>query len=174
MKISNVLIAAAAIATLATGPLFAADLVDDATLTSKVKTALIANPVTKAHQIDVESKAGTVQLNGFVDSEANRSEATKVAKAVEGVAKVENNLEVRGNARSAGVTVDDAAITSKVKTALLADSATKGTSINVETREGVVQLNGFAESDHEKQSAEKLAASVDGVRIVHNNLTVKK
>lgn len=174
MKISKLLIAATAFSTLAAGPLFAADLVDDATLTTKVKSALIANPVTKAHQIDVESKSGTVQLNGFVDSDAGRSEATKVAKGVEGVAKVENNLEIKSTTRTAGVTIDDAAITTQVKTALLADTATKGLSINVETREGVVQLNGFAESDLEKQSAEKLATSVSGVRVVHNNLTVKK
>lgn len=142
-------------------------------LTAKVKTALIENPVTKAHQIDVDSKGGTVQLNGFVDSAASRTEATNVAKGVKGVAKVENNLEVRTTDRTVGAVVYDAAITTKVKAALLADSATEGLSINVETHEGVVQLNGFAESSNEKHAAEKLANSVTGVRVVHNNLTVK-
>ena len=174
MKISKILIATAVAATLSAGQLFAADLVDDAALTAKVKTALIANPVTKAHQIDVESKAGTVQLNGFVDSTAGRNEAATVAKGVEGVTTVENNLEVRTTDRTPGVAMDDAAITSKVKATLLADTSTKGLSINVETRDGVVQLNGFADSEAEREAAAKLAGAVGGVTSVHNNLTVKK
>ncbi|MET0807188.1 MAG: BON domain-containing protein [Pseudoxanthomonas sp.] len=46
--------------------------------------------------------------------------------------------------------------------------------INVETRDGVVQLNGFAQSETEREAAAKLAGAVGGVTSVHNNLTVKK
>ncbi len=45
----------------------AGEQVDDSVTTGCVKSALIADPVTKAHQIDVETFKGTVQLNGFVD-----------------------------------------------------------------------------------------------------------
>ena len=59
----------------------AGEQVDDSVTTGRVKAALIADPVTKAHQIDVEMFKGTVQLNGFVDSAASKERATQVAEA---------------------------------------------------------------------------------------------
>jgi hyperosmotically inducible periplasmic protein len=93
---------------------------------------------------------------------------------VEGVAKIENNLKVKPAERSAGVVVDDAVITAKVKGSLLADSATEGLKIDVDTRAGKVQLNGFVASDTEKTVAQNLAAKTEGVKSVENNLTVRK
>ena len=58
----------------------AGEQVDDSVTTGRVKAALIADPVTKAHQIDVETFKGTVQLNGFVDTAASKEHATQVAK----------------------------------------------------------------------------------------------
>jgi hyperosmotically inducible protein len=69
--------------------------VDDSVITSKVKSALIADPTTKAHQINVETFQGTVQLSGFVDDAEARSRATQVAREVEGVKDVKNSLQIR-------------------------------------------------------------------------------
>jgi hyperosmotically inducible periplasmic protein len=69
--------------------------IDDSILTAKVKTALIASPDTKAHQINVETKAGVVQMSGFVDSAAAKAAATTVAKSVTGVKDVKNELSVK-------------------------------------------------------------------------------
>jgi osmotically-inducible protein OsmY len=55
----------------------AGEQVDDTVTTAAVKSALIADPVTKAHQIDVETFKGTVQLNGFVDTRRARSTPRK-------------------------------------------------------------------------------------------------
>lgn len=71
--------------------------VDDSVITGKVKTALIGDPVTKAHQIEVETFQGTVQLSGFVDSNEARSRAVQVAQNVEGVKDVKNSLQLRSN-----------------------------------------------------------------------------
>ena len=71
--------------------------VDDSVITGKVKAALVADPTTKAHQISVETFEGVVQLSGFVDSSEARSRATQVAKQVEGVKNVKNDLELRNN-----------------------------------------------------------------------------
>jgi osmotically-inducible protein OsmY len=71
--------------------------VDDSVITGKVKAALVADPTTKAHQISVETFQGVVQLSGFVDSSEARSRATQVAKQVEGVKNVKNDLELRNN-----------------------------------------------------------------------------
>src|SRR5213596_3760241 len=96
--------------------------VDDSVTTGRVKAALIADPTTKAHQIDVETFKGTVQLNGFVDTSASKQRASEIAKGTKGVTAVRNNLTVRNDPRSGGTVVDDAAITTKVKAALAGDS----------------------------------------------------
>jgi hyperosmotically inducible protein len=74
---------------------------------------------------------------------------------------------------STGEYVDDATITSKVKTALLNDSGLKSFKIGVETYKDVVQLSGFVNSDRVKARAGEVAAGVSGVRSVQNNLVVK-
>ena len=73
----------------------AGEVIDDSTLTAKVKTALIASPDTKAHQINVETKEGVVSLSGFVDNAAAKSAATNVARSVTGVKDVKNELSVK-------------------------------------------------------------------------------
>lgn len=71
--------------------------VDDSVITGKVKAALVADPTTKAHQITVETFKGVVQLSGFVDNSEARSRAAAVAKDVEGVKSVKNDIELRNN-----------------------------------------------------------------------------
>jgi osmotically-inducible protein OsmY len=69
--------------------------VDDGVVTAKVKAALVADPVTKAHQINVETFKGTVQLSGFVETAEARTRALQLARDVEGVKKVKDAMEVR-------------------------------------------------------------------------------
>lgn len=152
----------------------AGESVDDSVTTGRVKAALIADPTTKAHQIDVETFKGTVQLNGFVDTAASKSRASEIAKGTKGVTAVRNNLTVQNDPRSGGTVVDDAAITTKVKAALAGDSRTKAHQVNVETRDGVVQLSGFVDNSEAKSTAEELARSVDNVKSVDNEIDVKK
>ncbi|HLA73686.1 MAG TPA: BON domain-containing protein [Steroidobacteraceae bacterium] len=148
--------------------------VDDSVTTGRVKAALIADPVTKAHQIDVETFKGTVQLNGFVDTAASKERASEVAKTTKGVTSVRNNLTVKTTGRTGEEVVDDGAITAKVKAALAGDPRTKAHQVNVETREGKVQLSGFVDSSEAKSTAEELARAVDNVKSVDNELDVKK
>lgn len=74
---------------------------------------------------------------------------------------------------STGEYVDDVAITTKVKSKLLASPDTKGTDISVETFKGTVQLSGFVDTAMEKRKAEEIAAATDGVARVDNKITVK-
>ena len=152
----------------------AGEQVDDSVTTGRVKAALIADPVTKAHQIDVETFKGTVQLNGFVDTAASKERASEVAKRTKGVTSVHNNLTVKTTGRTGEEVVDDSAITMKVKAALAGDPRTKAHQVNVETREGKVQLSGFVDSSEAKSTAEELARAVDNVKSVDNELDVKK
>src|SRR5690606_11847290 len=129
----------------------AGEAVDDASITARVKAELIGNDTTKARQIEVETYRGVVQLNGFVDTQAERDEATQVARSVNGVTEVRNNLQLKQSAgdgsRTAGQTVDDATLTAKVKAALVDNPTTAARRINVTTYSGVVQLSGFVNSD---------------------------
>lgn len=68
---------------------------DDATITSKVKTALAKDPYTSAMDISVETYKGTVQLSGFADSEAEKRRAGQVAGEVSGVKSVKNDVRVK-------------------------------------------------------------------------------
>lgn len=74
---------------------------------------------------------------------------------------------------STGEYIDDATITTKVKTRLLSSKETSGTAISVETYKGSVQLSGFVDSEAEKHRAGEIAAAVKGVKEVENKLTVK-
>jgi osmotically-inducible protein OsmY len=73
----------------------AGEAVDDGVVTAKVKAALVADPVTKAHHINVETFKGTVQLSGFVETDEARSRALQLARDVEGVRRVKDAMEVR-------------------------------------------------------------------------------
>lgn len=72
----------------------------------------------------------------------------------------------------AGKAIDDAAVTAKVKSALIGEPNLKALSINVDTTAGIVTLKGTADSHENKQKAEQLATTVEGVRAVKNELVV--
>jgi len=147
--------------------------IDDASITAKVKTALVENPATKARQIDVDTKNGVVQLNGFVDTAEAKSEAESAARNINGVKSVDNNLQVRsGTPRTMGNAVGDSEITAKVKSALIGDARTKAYQIEVKTYKGVVSLGGFVSSSTEKSAAEDVAKNVNGVVKVENGIQV--
>ncbi len=71
--------------------------VDDASITSRVKAALFGDEVTSGFQIGVDTYQGQVQLNGFVDSQEEKDRAGEIARDVQGVERVINNLEVKTN-----------------------------------------------------------------------------
>lgn len=73
----------------------AGEVFDDASITTRVKTALIKEDDVKARNINVNTYRGVVQLNGFVESQAAADRAVAEARRVPGVARVENNLTVR-------------------------------------------------------------------------------
>jgi osmotically-inducible protein OsmY len=68
---------------------------DDTTLTTKVKTALLRDPVVSALAINVETFKGVVQLSGFADNEGERQRAADLARSVEGVASVKNDIRLK-------------------------------------------------------------------------------
>ena len=69
--------------------------VDDSVITSKVKNDILQDADLKVLQIHVNTYKGTVQLSGFVDSSQAFARAGAVARAVEGVKAVQNDLAVK-------------------------------------------------------------------------------
>ncbi|HEX5697286.1 MAG TPA: BON domain-containing protein [Rhodoferax sp.] len=72
-----------------------------------------------------------------------------------------------------GAYIDDTTITTQVKSRLLEDKNVAGTSISVETLNGVVMLSGFAKSATEKSTAESIARKVNGVKSVRNGIVIQ-
>jgi hyperosmotically inducible protein len=147
--------------------------VDDAALLTSVKSALVANPVTEAGEINVDVNRGVVKLSGFVDTQDEKAKAGDVARGVDGVASVQNDISVKKENSSTGEVIDDSILTAKVKAALIESPETKAHQINVETKLGVVQLSGFVDSAAAKDAATSVARSVTGVKDVKNELSVK-
>ena len=139
----------------------------------KVKSALGSDKTTEAHEINVEVNKGVVQLNGFVNGEKEKAQATVVAQGVKGVKSVENNLIVKAEKTSTGQSIDDSNITAKVNSALIESKDTKAGDIKVQTYDGVVQLSGFVANQAQKDAASKVAQAVKGVKSVKNDLHVK-
>jgi osmotically-inducible protein OsmY len=73
----------------------AGDKLDDAAITTKVKTALTGEPGLAAAQINVDTADGVVTLSGNVDSPNNVDRAMQVVQAIQGVKSVDNRLTVR-------------------------------------------------------------------------------
>ena len=74
---------------------------------------------------------------------------------------------------STGEVIDDSLITTKVKTALLADTRVRGRDVHVETFKGRVLLSGIVASPEERQTAERIARQTSGVKEVNNKISVQ-
>jgi len=68
---------------------------DDSVITMKVKDALLKEPGLKSTEIGVETFKGVVQLSGFVSTETNINKAVALAREVNGVKSVKNDMRVK-------------------------------------------------------------------------------
>jgi len=69
--------------------------VDDTVITTKVKAAIFNEPSLKVSEINVETFKGVVQLSGFVSSQDDINKAVAVARGVQGVKSVKNDMRVK-------------------------------------------------------------------------------
>lgn len=69
--------------------------VDDKHITGQVEDALAAEPVFKLEDVGVKTYNGTVQLNGFVSTQAQKDRAGDLARRIQGVARVENHISIK-------------------------------------------------------------------------------
>jgi osmotically-inducible protein OsmY len=69
--------------------------VDDTVITTKVKAEIFNEPSLKSREVNVETFKGTVQLSGFVSSQADINKAVEVARSVKGVKSVKNDMKIK-------------------------------------------------------------------------------
>ena len=149
------------------------EFIDDSVVTTKVKTDLARDAATPGSAISVETFTGRVLLSGFVDTAAQKAQASVVATGVTGARDVLNNILVKTNTSTTGVFIDDSVITTKVKAALIKADGVPASAISVETFRGVVLLSGFVDTAAQKPAAEAIAAKIDNVNYVSNALVLK-
>jgi len=148
----------------------------DAWITAKVKSAIAVEKDLSSFDVNIETENGVVQLFGFVENQDQIDHAGKVASSIEGVKSVKNDLKIdtTQTAKSAASTeVGDAAVTAKVKAALIREKNLSALDINVETENGVVQLAGFVDKKEQIDRAGKVASGIKGVKSVKNDLQLK-
>ncbi len=98
----------------------------------------------------------------------------KLAAATAAALLVLSGCNVMRGETSAGEYVDDAALTARVKAALLDDEQVKGTLFNVDVNQGKVTLSGTAENATEAKRAEQIARQVPGVKGVESTIRVSQ
>jgi len=147
--------------------------VSDSWITSKTKIALFADERVKGTQVSVDTmKGGVVHLRGKVDSPEAKEAASEIAKGIEGVQSVKNDLQVVTPATRKMVDARDEDIDKAVKARLSNDAQIK--SVDVRTDAGVVTLTGEVPSISAAAKASEVARNVPGVKSVKNELTVRQ
>ncbi len=155
----------------------------DAYIDGKLEAVYALNRHLSAFAIDTEVDKGIVHLTGKVRADIDRDLAGELAKNLEGVVEVDNDLTIvadapvardKGEDRSFGAWIDDATTTASVKSKLMGNPNTKGMKIDVDTRGDVVTLSGQVASSEEKSLAEQLARNTGDVKDVRNQLVVAK
>jgi transcriptional regulator with AAA-type ATPase domain len=142
--------------------------IDDAAIKAEVVARITADPDTNPFEIDVDVNEGVVYLRGVVDDREDRAEAERLARRVDGVVRVVN--DIRFGDQTAGEKLDDASITARVKAKLAQEMNPFNVTVN--TTDGTVYLTGRVSTAADRQQAESLARSVEGVRAVRNDLQV--
>lgn len=101
-----------------------------------------------------------------------RATVLALATAVGAITMLPGCAVTRGQS-SVGEYVDDAAVTTAVKSKFVEAKTVDASSIHVETLQGEVMLSGFAKSATEKADAERLARDVKGVKRVKNEIAIR-
>jgi len=113
-------------------------------------------------------------IRGKVVSDAAKQAAEDIAKKLDGVKSLKNELQVVAPSTRAAVKEKDEAITTRVNDRIAKDSYLKKAGIHAQTNAGVVSLSGEVQDFMTSAQASWIARQVPGVKSVKNDLTVKE
>ncbi len=145
---------------------------DDKKIAGKIKYALLRDKVIKGLDIAVYTFTGKIYLVGVVENGSQKNRAVNIARRTEGAKSVTTYLLSKKDA-SMGKTIDDTAITTKVKANLIADKEMKATQVSVKTIYGNVVLLGVVGSQRDVGKAVQHARRVKYVKSVKSFLLVR-
>jgi osmotically-inducible protein OsmY len=144
----------------------------DSGICSKVKSNLYNFNADLHAKVSVTVQNQEVLLTGVVQDPAWSSEAERLAKSVEGVKNVLNNIETVGE-ESIGSLTQDGWITTRIKSSLLFESDLYSLNYTIETSNGIVYLTGIGQNETEVNRVVEIARNVSGVRKVVNYVKIK-
>ena len=153
------------------------DSTEDATTTSRVRTALLLSKHVSPYDIKVETTHAEVTLDGQVPSEQIKAVAGAIALDTSGVKAVHNNLGINpSTARNPeteglGERVADLEIKTLVSEDLSKNAELAGKHIATDVKSRTVTLSGTVETSAQKNQAEQIAWQVTGVQGVTDNLS---
>lgn len=167
----------------------------DSEITASVKSKFAKDDLVPAARVHVETENGVVTLTGSVSNEASLDRAISIARGVDGVVNVKSDLKIEPSGKTTsgevqktvdkvadstktavkktGEVIKDSAITADLKLKFAADDTVSASNIDIDTKNGVVTLNGTVKSDAELNRAVDIARKTDGVKNVISNLVVK-
>lgn len=152
--------------------------IEDVRTQTRLTTTYELNEVLRPFQLDVQVDDGVTRVSGTVRREVERELAETIAENLEGVSKLESQIDIQPeyegevSERGFGKWVSDATATARVKLKLLMAGDVSGMKINVDTDRGVATLIGQTDSEASRLLAGELAADVRGITEVDNQLTV--
>ena len=153
--------------------------INDTAITAKVKGSLMDDVRLKQTDISVSTVNGVVTLTGTAQTSEGKSAAEDIAKHVDGVKGVDDQImtpslgsQISKDAKKAVKKTEqissDSWITTKVKSALLADKLTSGFQISVSTSHHVVTLSGTVDTQEAADKAVSIARNIKDVQYVDN------
>lgn len=142
----------------------------DDRIESSAKETYVFKNYLKGDDIKVKAKDGAVTLTGTVADESHKTLAGETVANLPDVKSVDNKLEVKGDRPAE---MSDAWISTKVKTTLLFHRHVSAMT-KVDTKDGIVTLQGEAPSQAEKDLTTEYVKDVEGVKDVKNQMTVAK
>lgn len=153
------------------------DLIDDATITTAVKSRLLWSKYADSLNTKVQTQLGRVTLSGTAATAAAKNYTGQLVLTTRGVVSLNNQLVVnekdpsfaesaKRNAKATGQDIADGWITTKVKSSFLYSSNISGSDISVSTNKGIVTLSGKLSSGVEQALAVEIAQNVRGVKSV--------
>jgi hyperosmotically inducible protein len=145
-------------------------MIDDSTITAKVNLALLDDPLVSSLQIDVDTIDGNVILTGVVGTKIEVERSVELARGVEGVKKVIDNLQI--GSKSLGQAFNDKVLGSKIKAKLFGEPNIRSLNIDVDVERGVVTLTGKIDTQANKNTVINLARTTEGTVKVVDNLTL--
>lgn len=147
--------------------------VKDSWITATTKIALFADDRVSGTGINVDTTGGTVRLRGKVGTADEQRAAEDVAKGIDGVRSVRNDLQVVPAAERKVVESKDGDLKDAAERRIKQDTRLKGADIDVRVDRGVVTLTGDVQNLDTAARASQVAREVPGVRSVKNELREK-